>query len=232
MGRRRSDADAEGAALEGLQAVGMERARGMDLFVFTKRSELDLDPGAVAGCDAAFDPLRGVIRFSLRGSVATIFRLLAHELGHYLLDAVGDHDHAEADATRAGLALWVPRHALLVAIAEVGHDPAALAERFPYVPPQFLWLRLAWVIDRAIVVHLGRERLVWAPEGIVVPPAGRWEHEREAVAREVGTYTDLLGADAWRVTDDRRHGTLLILPPRDDAEGWRRIEQRSFGSVR
>jgi hypothetical protein len=222
--RRHSDADAEGAALEGLKAVGMQRVRGMDPIIFAKRSEIELDPSATSGCVASFDPALAVARFNLRGSLSTIYRNLLHEFGHYLFDAVGVRDHDEGDATRAGLALWVPRHALLVAIREVGLNPAALAARFPYVPMQLLLLRVAWVIDRAVVLHLGRQRLVWAPEGIVVPEEGSWEHEREIIARKQGEYVDLLGADAWRVADGDRTGTLLILPPRDDADAWRRID--------
>lgn len=222
--RSRSDAEVEGAASVLLDAVGLRRARAIDLVVVTSRAGIDLDPRAEPGCNATFDPGWTVVRFCLRGSLSTIYRMLAHELGHYALAATGGRHHSEGDATRAGLALWVPRVALRAAIRDVGVDPMALAQRFPYVPPQLLWLRLAWVIDRAIIVHLGRERLVWEPEGIVVPPEGTWEHEREVIAQAQGAYRDLLGAEAWPVEDERgRRGTMLVMPPSDDADAWGRI---------
>ena len=120
--------------------------------------------------------------------------------------------------------MWMPRGAVERAVKDVGLNPVALALRFPYVPMQLMMLRVAWVIDRPIILHLGRERLVWAPAEFVSPPEGTWERERQLIARVQGGYRDLLGADAWQVEDAGRRGTLLVLPPRDDAETWRRID--------
>lgn len=222
--RRRSDALAEGDGAELLDAVGLRRARAIDLVVVTKRATIDLDPRAAPGCVASFDPATMTIRFRLRGSLSTIYLNLTHEIGHYLLCSTAGREHGEGDATRAGLAVWMPRHAVQAAVKEVGLDPDALALRFPYVPPQLVLLRVAWVIDRPIIVHIGRERLVWAPKGIVIPPHGVWERERQIIARVQGGYRDLLGANAWRFHDDGRQGTALVLPPRDDADAWRRID--------
>jgi hypothetical protein len=223
-GRRRSDFHAEGDAGVLLDAVGMRRSRAIDLVVVTKRARIDLDPRATPGCLASFDPTLGVIRFRLRGSLSTAYRTLAHELGHCVLCATVGREHGEGDATRTAIAMWMPRGAVERAVKDVGLNPVALALRFPYVPMQLMMLRVAWVIDRPIILHLGRERLVWAPAEFVIPPEGTWERERQLIARVQGGYRDLLGADAWQVEDAGRRGTLLVLPPRDDAETWRRID--------
>lgn len=223
--RKRSDTRAEGDARELLDAVGLRWARAIDMVVVTKRAKIDLDPRATPGCLASFDPTECVIRFRLRGSMSTIYLNLTHEVGHYTTCSLTGREHGEGDATRVGLAIWMPRYAVQLAVSEVGLNPAALSLRFPYVPPQLVLLRVAWVIDRPIILHIGRDRLVWAPPEIIVPPAGEWERERQIIAREQGGYRDLLGADAWRFEDaDGRRGTLLVLPPRDDSDAWRRID--------
>lgn len=202
------------AVLDAARLAGADR---IDLRSVAECARIALDPNAPPGCHGAADPVRGVVRLSLRGTVAEIFATLGHELGHLALFAVtrpvlefqGDRvarEHGEGDATRVGQALAFPRRAVREILSRHGFDVGRVAAICPLVPLRWAILRAAWVAGRSVVVESARgRRVAWTPDGVLAPEWRAW------------TETEMAGIAAMRgvervEVDGRVARAVYVLP--------------------
>lgn len=200
-----------------LDAAGLAGADRIDLRSVAERAHIALDPNAPPGCHGAADPARGVVRLSLRGTVAEIFATLGHELGHLALFSVTrpalefqgervDREHGEGDATRVGQALAFPRRAVREVLSRYGFDVARVGAICPLVPVRWAILRAAWVAGRAVVFESARgRRVAWAPDGVLAP---EWQAWTETEMAGIGAVRGVERVDV----DGRVARAVYVLP--------------------
>lgn len=217
MDRELADDACEGAAMAVLDAAGLAGADRIDLRSVAERAHIALDPNAPPGCHGAADPARGVVRLSLRGTVAEIFATLGHELGHLALFSVTrpalefqgervDREHGEGDATRVGQALAFPRRAVREVLSRYGFDVARVGAICPLVPVRWAILRAAWVAGRAVVFESARgRRVAWAPDGVLAP---EWQAWTETEMAGIGAVRGVERVDV----DGRVARAVYVLP--------------------
>lgn len=179
---------------------------------------------AACGCEAEVEVDDFRVRLHAHGHVHTQNFNNAHELGHFiraLNDDAWPHDEDRADWT--GLALLMPTAPVRELVKRVGlRNPRAITRAFEDVPPAWAYLRAAWVAGRAAAVHRDGERLVWAPEGYVVPERGTWWEQRLVRAvRSTGRWQpSLQGAKAFPLGDASADGVVVLLPENVLVTGW------------
>lgn len=209
-----TDAECEGAAERLLARVSAERrTRPLAPDVLAKALGLELSPTAPSGCRGALEPNTWRIRYHGRGTPEAVSERLAHELGHLAAVRAGHRGrHPEASVDRVAMALWLPRSAVLGALARVGFDPELLLIELPGVSAPWVLVRAAWVAGRSVIVRAGAERWAYAPEalhGTVVE--GPWEREMaQAVLRTGRPQRDLFGASARPITVAGRAGVVIL----------------------
>lgn len=173
---------------------------------------LQLTPRAPRGCRGLLDYAANTIRYDGRGDPTAVGERLAHELGHFALrEACAARPHPEASVDRIAAALWMSRAAVRGALRRVGWDPELLLIELPGPPAPWVWMRAAWISERALVVWLGSERWAYAPDGRALPE-GSLERELVCIVRRTGLrHRTLLGDEAFPVGPREHRGVVILL---------------------
>lgn len=173
---------------------------------------LQLSPRAPRGCRGLLDHAANTIRYDGRGDPTAGGERLAHELGHHALrEARVGRPHPEASVDRVAAALWMTRAAVRGALRRVGWDPELLLIELPGPPPPWVWMRAAWISERALVVWLAGVRWAYAPGGRPLPE-GALERELVGIVRRTGhRHRTLLGDEAYPVGPREHRGVVILL---------------------
>lgn len=247
--RMHSDATCESAATILLGAARAVHATRIDVRTLCERAGIEVDPRAPSGCrglSSRRNEPEDIVRISLRGDVVEILATLAHEGGHLALcrflaarasadasgvrsrsefqrDRAAARSHGEGDATRTAQAFAFPRYAVQRVLVARGWDIAEVVAICPTMPVLWAILRLAWVAERGVVVTPPRARIpvVWAPEGIVLPPWDAWAVDARRLTRALRAPA---GAEVVSYVDDKGETwTVSILPAAYEEAAWRRL---------
>lgn len=144
-----------------------------------------------------------------------VFQYFVQELN----DVPFPHDEDRTDW--GAVAQLMPRPAVLDVLRYTGlDDPRGLIAAFPDVPPGWVLLRAAWVLGRAVAVHLDGRR-VWMPESTEgATTAALWEQRLvRLVRRTMQPQPTLTGAVGVPIGECGADGVLVVFPEVPDV-GW------------
>lgn len=178
-----------------------------------------LDPKAPNGCEAAQHGTFPTIRFSARGTCAQILGRLTHESTHLFADLGGlRRPHNEEDIDIVGATWRVRPKGAKAAFLACGWDGERLAAwaRARDLPARYVFGRVAEVMGGVAIVKERGKRLIFAPEGSIVPgEGGKLEQLWWAYARE-GQHHPVLwpGLGLWAYHDGTgAHGQVALIEP-------------------
>lgn len=159
----------------------------------------------------------------LQGKGASADASGVHSRSELLRDRAASRSHGEGDATRTAQAFAFPRPTVHRVLARHGWDIAEAVAICPTLPVLWAILRLAWVAERGVVVTPPRTRIpvVWAPEGIVLPPWDAWALDARSLTKTQRAPT---GVEVVSYVDDRDETwTVSVLPPAHEDAAWLRL---------